>query len=63
MIAAVLATLLSSPLGAPAAPELLIKLRVRIAHCPATPGGAPQATRSIAWVNLHVNAALSLIHI
>ena len=61
MIAAVLATLLSSPLGAPAAPELLIKLRVRIAQCPATLGGAPQATRSIAWVNLHVNAARDLL--
>jgi hypothetical protein len=44
VIAAVLAALLLSPLGAPAAPELLIKLRVRIAHCPATPAAPPADT-------------------
>ncbi len=60
MIAAVvLAGLLAAPVApAPAAPaDLLIKLRVRVAQCPAVPGGQPQAVQSVDWVTQHVNAA------
>jgi hypothetical protein len=63
LIAAVaLAGLVSAPSSsaAPAA-DLLIKLRVRVAHCPSAPGGPPRAVHTMDWVDAHVNAARALL--
>jgi hypothetical protein len=62
VIAGLLVTLLSTPPAVPApAADLLIKLRVRVAHCPTTPGGALQAARPVDWVSEHVNAAREVL--
>ena len=39
----------------------MVKLRVRIAHCPPPAGGAPVPVHPVDWVNEHVNATRALL--
>jgi hypothetical protein len=55
----------AAPDAAPAAPgapaDRLVKLRIRIAWCPAPGGGSPHAVQPVAWVNEHVAATRALL--
>jgi hypothetical protein len=42
-------------------PKLLVKLRVRVAHCRTADGGAPRAVRPAEWVTEHVEATRALL--
>jgi hypothetical protein len=54
------AVLLANPARAEG-PDLLVKLRVRVARCPAPAGGAPRAARPADWVTEHIEATRALL--